>query len=643
MYKLIFTAMSVFLIAGACLTAQEEMSVKTNPVVVTASRQPSLYSETSRIVHVITLEEIENAPVKNLDELLEYLSGVDIRQRGGPSSQADYSIRGGSFDQTLIMLNGIAFNSPQTGHHNGNLPVSLQDIERIEVLEGSGGRVLGANAFSGGINIITKSSSEERKIRLAASGGEYGYYDMNLSVSAEVLKNLRTNYSISREKNDGYIDNTDTDVLNAFGSNDLTTKFGDFSLQFGANIRNFGANSFYTAAFPNQYEETTAGFASFGFKNNSDKIVFSSKVYLKTHFDKFELFRGTKDWPSWYTGYNYHLTNTTGGDAKVSIPNSLGVSSLGLELRHESILSNVLGKLRKNPVKVNGEKYAYYTHDDYRDNASIFVEHAFEINNFNISLGAMANWNSRFDWDIYGGIDASYKLSGNASIFASLNQSGRLPNFTDLYYEGPTNLGNINLKPEKSLSLEIGTKYIEKAWSVSVSGFYNLGTNLIDWVKQPDSTLWQTMNLTELNTLGFETAFSIYPKSIIGENCIVKFANIGYTFITSEKSSKELESLFALDYLRHKFIFTTGLDFGKGFGLNINMSYQKRDGTYYNYKQDKEMPYNKVFLTGLRLSYKYDFANIYFDASNIFDNKYQDIANLPQPGRWMRAGFSVGW
>jgi len=208
------TLLIVFLFLSSLnLYAESIKETKTNPIVVTANCEPILYSETARVVTVISPEQIRNSNAKNIEELLKYISNVDVRRRGGPQAQVDFSIRGGTFEQTLILINGIPFNSAQTGHHNGNLPISIYDIERIEILEGSGSRVLGTNAFNGGINIITKSPNKSKKINLALSGGEYGFYDLNISSSNELFKNFRTFYSIYKQKSDGYIKNTDTDLL----------------------------------------------------------------------------------------------------------------------------------------------------------------------------------------------------------------------------------------------------------------------------------------------------------------------------------------------------------------------------------------------------------------------------------------------
>ena len=147
---------------------------------VSASRAPSLFSEIVRVLTVIDSKNIEQGAATSLQDVLGQVAALDVRQRGAGGVQADISIRGGTFDQVLILLNGINITDPQTGHHNLNLPVSLSQIERIEILEGPAARIYGPNAFSGAINIITKQF-EEKTITARFDGGSFGYFGANIA------------------------------------------------------------------------------------------------------------------------------------------------------------------------------------------------------------------------------------------------------------------------------------------------------------------------------------------------------------------------------------------------------------------------------------------------------------------------------
>jgi len=247
----IFTNSFGFGQLGKSLT---EKNINIEEVRVSGLRATMVYSQVSRMVTVIPKEVIQSVPSGSINDLLEYVGGLDIRNRGNFAVQADLSIRGGSFDQVLILLNGINISDPQTGHYNMDLPVDLESIERIEILRGSGSRVFGTNAFSGVINIITKSDLKN-DVSLSANYGQYGYYRTGISSNIRT-GNLYNHISISSSGSDGYIDNTDFNNFNIFYQGSLKIrKNSDLEILFGRQNKAFGANSFYTPKYPNQYEK----------------------------------------------------------------------------------------------------------------------------------------------------------------------------------------------------------------------------------------------------------------------------------------------------------------------------------------------------------------------------------------------------
>lgn len=241
----------LFLILQSLNLSSQTDTVHLKETEVMSSRVPALYRESARVIQVITKEELAKAPVQSLTQLLEYALNVDIRQRGDYGVQADVSIRGGSFEQCLILLNGVKMNDPQTGHHNMNLPVDLQDIDRIEVLQGPAARIYGSNAFTGAINIITASKKENR-LKLSSVIGENQLYATNASLSLANRK-MQHYFSAGKKGSDGYIDNTDFDIANLFYQNNIQLKKANIGLQTGYNNKQFGANSFYSAKYPNQF------------------------------------------------------------------------------------------------------------------------------------------------------------------------------------------------------------------------------------------------------------------------------------------------------------------------------------------------------------------------------------------------------
>ena len=118
----------------------------------------------SRTISIITIEDIKNSPATNLVELLQQEAGVDIRRQGVYGMQSDLYIRGGGFDQTLLLIDGIKSEDPQTGHHTLNIALPLEVIKRIEIIKGPAARIFGQNSFTGAINIVTKSNADVKII-----------------------------------------------------------------------------------------------------------------------------------------------------------------------------------------------------------------------------------------------------------------------------------------------------------------------------------------------------------------------------------------------------------------------------------------------------------------------------------------------
>ncbi|GET22569.1 TonB-dependent receptor plug domain-containing protein [Prolixibacter denitrificans] len=621
-----------------------DLTKDTHPVgevVVSAQRAPVTFSQVARVVTVIGKDEIEAAPVQSIQDLLEYALNVDVRQRGNFGVQADVSIRGGSFDQVLILLNGINITDPQTGHHNLNLPISLDAVERIEILEGPASRVYGPNAFSGAINIIT-GTSDHSNVKVRAAGGQHGYYNAGLS-GTWVSKHMKNFVAADYRKSDGYISNTDFNIGEGFYEGKIMTNAGNLEIQTGYTNRGFGANSFYTPAFPNQYERIKTTFASA--KMETGKVVhFTPSVYWRRNQDKFELFRGMVDAPSWYTQHNYHLTDVYGTNLNAWFTSPLGKTAFGSDFRSENIWSTVLGKEMDKPINVPGEDGIQFTKSDSRTNFSIFLEHSVYLKNWMFSAGLMTNWNSQLGmkWNLYPGADISWNFSKIARWYASVNKSLRMPTFTDLYYSSPTNVGNPDLKPEEATTLESGIKLEQKGLIGHVSWFHRWGKNMIDWVHQPNETVWHAENLTKINTDGIEFSARVSLDQLLGQKTFLHYVEVSYAWMNQNKQSGIYASRYVLDYMKNKLDIGISHAIWNHFGANWQFSYQDRNGAYTQWTgtgYGQEVDYKPFWLADARLYWKKKGTNIYMGVSNLLDRTYYDFGNLVQPGRWIRFGI----
>ena len=151
----------------------DTLSVDVSTVEV-VKQATTLASESLRIVTVLSKDDIATMPVQSVNDLLDYLPGVDVRTRGANGVLADLSMRGGTFDQVIVLLNGVNVTDPQTGHQNLDIPIDISVVDRIEILQGTSMNVFGLSAFSGAINIITGTRAEN-SVDVGLVGGSDGY------------------------------------------------------------------------------------------------------------------------------------------------------------------------------------------------------------------------------------------------------------------------------------------------------------------------------------------------------------------------------------------------------------------------------------------------------------------------------------
>lgn len=616
----------------------ENGSVELEEVEVTASRSAMPINRAAKIVTVLTARDIAAAPVTSIQDLLEYATGVDVRQRGEGGTQSDISIRGGTFDQIAVLLNGVNLSNPQTGHYSFDLPVNLSDIERIEIISGPSSRIFGASAFAGAINIITKTGQENR-VTAEAYAAKHQTWKLESGIN-HTTSHFDQRLSAGYQSSGGYTDNTDYKILNLFWQSELRTEEAKFNFQAGYNDKGYGANSFYTAAYPNQYDHTRRLFASVGAETHG-KIRFTPKVYWTRHFDRFELFRSEP--ASWYKGHNYHETQVFGANLNATADWSLGRTSAGVEFRNEGVRSNVLGHPLDEPIEVPFEKGNYYTKSDNRTNISYFLEHQIEVSRLIVSLGVLANYNTALNNDLsyYPGIDVSYRLTPQLRLYGSWNKALRMPTFTDLYYESKTNKGNPHLRPEKSEAFEMGVKYDAPALKAHLAGFYHKGKDMIDWVKLNPDDLWESQNLTQLDNVGLESNITFLPRQCFSPHFFIQKVELGYAYIHQKKDSKGYLSNYALNYLKHKFTGQITHSLFKGMSATWYTRWQDRAGAYIKYENLKPThseDYAPYCLVDLKLNWQHKNWVVYTEMNNLFNSTYYDLGNIPQPGFGLKVG-----
>jgi iron complex outermembrane receptor protein len=618
-------------------TSSEGSERELEEVVVTASKAELTLNQTAKIVTIVTRKEIERQAVQSIQDLLKNVVGLDVRQRGSNGVLAGISVRGGTFEQTAILLNGANLTNPQTAHYNLDLPVNLSDIERIEIIQGPTSLLYGAGAFSGGVNIVTKKNSDNGLL-LNTKGGMHGLWGADVRGA---LKGKHSNHSLSAgyASSDGYVKNSDYKLFNAFWQSSFQTDEALLDVQFGLNDKVYGANTFYSAAYPDQFDDTRSVFAAI--KGESGKqLKFIPQLYWNRHYDTYHLFRpGTPNVPGWYVSPNYHLTDVFGFNLNVQYKWKGGITNFGGEVRNEGIFSSNLGK--------DSISRGHYKLTDNRTNVSYFLEHSYLYNRFTINAGLLANYNTAFtdDAGLYPHISAAYRLTDDFKLLASWSKSVRIPTFTDLYYKGATHEGNSDVQPEKSEAFDAGVKYNHRFVTASLQAFFMKGSNLIDWVKLRSGDKWQSRNLTNLDKAGFEANVSFRLKELIPQLSTTRL-NVGYMYMNQDKDAGEWISNYVLDYLRCK--FTAGLSHPiyKGLSADWQFRRQNRKGSFTRYENHtptgEEAAYPTFSLLDVQLNWQINHFKVYLTANNLGNVSYYDLGNIPQPGFWLMGGIAYG-
>lgn len=642
-------ALTLFVFSLPILAQNQIDSIVNIPFfTVQGMREADSLLKRNKQAYYMDRQEIENAPVQSINDVLNYATGIDVRTRGPIGAQADLSIRGGSFDQSLVLIDGVKMADPQTGHHLMNLPIALDQLERVEQINNGGSRLFGPYAFSGAVNLVTRRDRESG-LRVKLGSGDFGFFNAGLS-TALVNDFSSTSINYERRSADGYIPNTDFEMDNYSIVSHVDIGATKVKVNLGQSERRFGAQNFYSALFPDQFEITKLRFGSAQASFGKGNLQVTPRLYYRQHFDEFQLFREGLDYyesrdgllirgsdtvPSWYSGPNHHQSIVLGTELNARYKWKYGVSYLGAEHRRESIFSNNLGEPSS---ELRAYRDVIYTRNASRSNNSLFFEHNAQFKALSISFGALANFHSDFGNKVFPGIDLSYEVLKDLVLSAGVSQNMRFPTYTDLYYNLGGAVGSINLKPEESDNYQVGIEYRKKRFQASAFVFNRRTDNLIDWVRLNGSVITEAANLTAINFSGLELNTS-YLFSGNRSSLYLKRIDVRYSWLNADRKSEGFESNYVLDYLRNKLYVAFDHSITKNMGLRWNIRYQEREGGYFDFSKAEEIEYPAFALVDFKLYQRLDKLEAFVEVSNLFDTQYRDIASVLQPGRWLRLGL----
>ncbi|MFH1201675.1 MAG: TonB-dependent receptor [Candidatus Omnitrophota bacterium] len=545
-----------------------------------------------------------NSPV----DLFRKFSGLDLRYRGTYGIQGDLSIRGSTYEQVAVLIDGLNIMDPQTGHHNLDIPLTIFDIDSIAVFKEGVSSLYGAGALGGAINIRTKKPTE-KILNLEATFGGHALFSQAFSYSMP-NKDLSSRISLEHNISSGARPNTDFEYGTStfYLTKDFDQAEGDFL--FGYQKKNFGADSFYSNLFPEEEEHTETVFIKTGLNTNSNNSTFKNNLYLRRHRDRFILRRNNP------TSINHHLSYIYGFNSQMNLTAKHADLLLGLDAGQDKIRSTNLGK-----------------HERFH-NAVSFGVSSKNSEKFFVEFRLRPEYYEDFSWQFPYNLGLGYYLISNTlRLKGALSEAYRVPSFTDLYYFDAANKGNPGLGVEKSDNFRLGLDFNKDILFLSLEGFLRKGRNLIDWTRTSPSDPWQATNLGRVDFTGAEFTAKLRPRLIIlGQR--LNELSLSYTYTKADKKASGFFSKYALDILKHQLIFDVDEDI-LGLDWNWQLSY-------------KERYYGEIYFVGdLAVSKKLIRKNLivepFIRIENFTNAQYSEIGGVSGPGRWLKAGIKLQW
>lgn len=568
-------------------------------VVVTAAATPIELGHATRTLAVITREQIASLPVSSIADVLRLLSSVDVRARGDRGVQTDFAIRGANFGQMLVLVDGVRLNDAQSGHHNGDIPVPLDAVERIEVLHGPGSSLFGADAFGGTVNVITRRRAEPSAV---LKGGSFGFASARGEAGFE-RGALREIAAVSIDRSSGFIYDREFDTVIAHSRTSFGTQAG-LSVSFLRKA--FGANNFYGGNAPSREwtnQTLVAADRRFG---DAAAWAFSVNGSYRTHGDRFVFNRERPELSD-----NRHRTHTILGSVTASrrVGDNVSITA-GIEGGQDWIRSSNLG----DHAISRGSVYGEWRQEVAR---SVHVDATLRIDRYS-EFGA--SWSPS--------IGAGWSPADALRLRASVGRAYRVPTFTERYYSDPANLARPEVGPEFAWAGEAGADvFVGSGWLLQATFFGRADRDVIDWLRPTIADRWRTFNIRDVTTVGAEMGVR---KAFPGGG----FVQAHYSALDVDAAGVTQLSKYVLDYAPRSFTAAALVLLPARLHVAPRLEYRRRarpSGTVDYVLLDARV--------GRRLSRALE---LFVEGTNIFDVAYEEIAGVRMPGAAMAVGLRVG-